>query len=313
MTLTASEGRLLSALRAQPGQTLSRDALVVAAGLSPLDPLSRCIDTAVTRVRQKLGDEAELLQTDFGSGYRWGPPLEEEVRVAPARRALRVGDAVVDLDRQRVTRGEVTAHLTTLETRLLRRLARSPGEPVATEDLGPRQAVPKLVLQVRQKLGVGAITSTRGVGYTLHAEQRGEDDRFTPLAWEAASLAATLLELEDVVVYRRDGQALEQVAAWGPKHAGAREVLRPLRLPMGVGIVGAAARSGTVERVDETRADPRYLFDLHEARSELVVPIVLRGEVVGVFDSESPTPGAFGARHVSGLEALARMMCASLN
>jgi DNA-binding response OmpR family regulator/putative methionine-R-sulfoxide reductase with GAF domain len=309
--LTPAEHRLLTVLRENPGRTVSRDELCLRAELAPVDPLSRCVDTAIARLRHKLGPRAASLQTEHGDGYRWLAPVQTPWPDRPPA-LLIVGAAQVDLQRRLITTPAGSTHLTTLEARTLSRLASTPGKPVAPEDLGRRAGVAKLIYQLRRKLGAPeTITSARGVGYTLHATAL-DDDRFTPLAWAAAALAATALDLEDVVVYRRAGAVLEQVAAWGPKRAGPGALLQPLRLPVGVGIVGASARSGQVQSCPETRADSRYVFDLHEARSELAVPIVCNGSVLGVFDCEASTPAAFTARHRRGLEALGDMLVAGV-
>ncbi|MFZ5442387.1 MAG: winged helix-turn-helix domain-containing protein [Myxococcota bacterium] len=310
--LTSAEARVLAVLREHPGQIFDRDTLSEAAGLAPKDPLSRCIDATVSRLRRKLGEAAAPLATEFGTGYRWGPPLEPPPP-SPSSPRLRLGDAEVDLERAVVLRAGTAVALTTLEARVLRRLARTPGEPVATEDLGPRGAVPRLVLRLRRKLGAPElITAQRGVGYTLAAPRREGGERFTTLAREAATLAGTTLQLEDVVVYRRTGALLEQVAAWGPKQDDGGQVRNPLRLAVGTGIVGAAAACRRVEYVPDTRHDHRYIPDLREARSELVTPILVRGEVVGLFDSEASLPASFTERHRAGFEALARLLSASL-
>ena len=65
------------------------------------------------------------------------------------------------------------------------------------------------------------------------------------------------------------------------------EVVDHWRIPMGEGIIGAAAATGKAIRVADVRKDPRYLNALDAVRSELAVPLVVRGRVVGVLDIES--------------------------
>jgi sigma-B regulation protein RsbU (phosphoserine phosphatase) len=65
------------------------------------------------------------------------------------------------------------------------------------------------------------------------------------------------------------------------------EVVDHWRIPMGGGIIGAAAATGKAIRVADVRKDPRYLNALDAVRSELAVPLVVRGRVVGVLDIES--------------------------
>jgi GAF domain-containing protein len=46
--------------------------------------------------------------------------------------------------------------------------------------------------------------------------------------------------------------------------------------------------------VDDVQADPRYLACSVETRSEIVVPVRVKGKVVGELDIDSHTPAAFG-------------------
>ena len=71
------------------------------------------------------------------------------------------------------------------------------------------------------------------------------------------------------------------------------EVVDHWRIPMGEGIIGAAAATGKAIRVADVRKDPRYLNALDAVRSELAVPRVVRGRVVGVLDLESSQPEYF--------------------
>jgi sigma-B regulation protein RsbU (phosphoserine phosphatase) len=65
------------------------------------------------------------------------------------------------------------------------------------------------------------------------------------------------------------------------------EVIEHWRIPMADGIIGAAATTGVAVRVGDVKKDPRYLAAVEEVRSELAVPLVVRGRVIGVLDIES--------------------------
>ena len=65
------------------------------------------------------------------------------------------------------------------------------------------------------------------------------------------------------------------------------EVVEHWRIPLGDGIIGEAARTGQAVRVGDVRKDPRYLAAAEDVRSELAVPLVVRGRVIGVMDIES--------------------------
>jgi GAF domain-containing protein len=65
------------------------------------------------------------------------------------------------------------------------------------------------------------------------------------------------------------------------------------RIPLDQGICGAAASSRRTVVVDDVRSDPRYLACSLETKSEIVVPVFVRGKVVGELDIDSHFPAAF--------------------
>jgi len=66
------------------------------------------------------------------------------------------------------------------------------------------------------------------------------------------------------------------------------------RIPLNQGICGAAASSGKTVVVDDVQSDPRYLACSVETKSEIVVPVFVRGKVAGELDIDSHFPAAFG-------------------
>jgi L-methionine (R)-S-oxide reductase len=66
------------------------------------------------------------------------------------------------------------------------------------------------------------------------------------------------------------------------------------RISLNQGICGAAASSGKTVVVDDVKKDPRYLACSIETKSEIVVPIFVRGEVAGELDIDSHFLAAFG-------------------
>lgn len=65
------------------------------------------------------------------------------------------------------------------------------------------------------------------------------------------------------------------------------------RIPLSQGVCGFAAREGKVVNVPDVSKDPRYLQGFTKTKSELVVPIIVGGRVVGEVDIDSEQPGAF--------------------
>lgn len=82
----------------------------------------------------------------------------------------------------------------------------------------------------------------------------------------------------------------ESVLALGP-FLGATTPHR--RIPLNQGICGAAASSGQTIVVDDVHSDRRYLACSIETKSEIVVPVFVRGKVVGELDIDSRFPAAF--------------------
>src|SRR5579863_10387230 len=65
------------------------------------------------------------------------------------------------------------------------------------------------------------------------------------------------------------------------------------RIPLHQGICGAAASTGQTVVVDDVTKDARYLACSIETKSEIVVPVFIRGKVVGELDIDSHFPAAF--------------------
>ncbi|MBI1750587.1 MAG: SpoIIE family protein phosphatase [Acidobacteria bacterium] len=83
-------------------------------------------------------------------------------------------------------------------------------------------------------------------------------------------------------------------------------------VPASEGIVGAAALSRQPVLVPDVSADPRYLALNAETRSELAIPMVFKGRVIGVMDLESPQLNYFTEDHVQTLSILAAHLAVSL-
>ena len=125
--------------------------------------------------------------------------------------------------------------------------------------------------------------------------------------WIIAETSMTILDYEDCVIYLldRDRDVLVQRAAYGPKDAGGGQIKAPIEIPVGQGIVGAVAERGEPIRVDDTLRDNRYIVDDDHRRSELAVPIIDDGEVIGVIDSEHTNAGFYTDEDQEALADLA--------
>jgi len=85
-----------------------------------------------------------------------------------------------------------------------------------------------------------------------------------------------------------------------------------IRIAMGAGVCGTAAASRETQLVEDVHAFPGHITCDAASRSELVVPIVHQGRLLGVLDLDSPSAGRFDAGDAAGCEALARLLAPRL-
>lgn len=134
------------------------------------------------------------------------------------------------------------------------------------------------------------------------------------ILWDLAKNCISQLGFEDCVIYlvEEEKQVLAQKAAYGPKNPKAQSILQPIDIPIGSGITGYVALSGVAEIVENTSLDPRYIVDDMPRLSEIAVPILMEGKVLGVIDCEHPEPGFFTSQHLRILTAIASICAIKL-
>jgi GAF domain-containing protein len=125
----------------------------------------------------------------------------------------------------------------------------------------------------------------------------------------AANLSALLyFSLDDVnwagFYFYRDGRLL--VGPFQGKPAC-------VEIPLGRGVCGVAAESRTVQRVADVDAFEGHIACDTESRSEIVLPLVYQGELIGVLDLDSPVPDRFGAEEERLLREIADIYIGSLD
>lgn len=118
------------------------------------------------------------------------------------------------------------------------------------------------------------------------------------------------LGFEDCVVYLMDEvrSKLVQRAAYGNKKSGNAEVLNPIELDLGEGITGRCAAEQQPILVNDVSKDPSYVRDDKVRMSELAVPILSGGAVIGVIDSEHSSKNFYNSQHVATLKALSSII-----
>jgi GAF domain-containing protein len=85
-----------------------------------------------------------------------------------------------------------------------------------------------------------------------------------------------------------------------------------VHIALGKGVCGTAAQSRKTQLVPDVNAFPGHIFCDGDSRSELVVPLIHEGGVLGVLDLDSPKLARFDAEDQQGLEALAKVFLESL-
>ena len=85
-----------------------------------------------------------------------------------------------------------------------------------------------------------------------------------------------------------------------------------VRIAMGKGVCGTAAAARETVLVEDVHAFPGHIACDMASRSELVVPILKDGRVLGVLDLDSPLPARFDAEDRAGCERLVETLLKSL-
>ncbi len=85
-----------------------------------------------------------------------------------------------------------------------------------------------------------------------------------------------------------------------------------IRIAIGAGVCGTAAADRATQLVEDVHAFPGHIACDAASRSELVVPIVYQGELLGVLDLDSPEPARFDGGDAAGCEALVALLAPRL-
>jgi L-methionine (R)-S-oxide reductase len=141
----------------------------------------------------------------------------------------------------------------------------------------------------------------------------------------ARDLAALLTGERDLIANAANTAALIYDALPGLNWAGfylyksGELVLGPfqgkpacVRIAIGKGVCGTAAARRETVVVEDVHAFPGHIACDSASNSEVVIPLVRNGELLGVLDLDSPRHARFGASDARGLEALAKTFVDSL-
>jgi len=127
-------------------------------------------------------------------------------------------------------------------------------------------------------------TLYRDLASALESLVTGEPDPIANMANASALIFETLPDVNWVGFYRNVGGEL----VVGPFQGRAACI----RIPFGSGVCGAAAATRQVQRIDDVHAFPGHIACDNASNSEIVVPLIRDGELIGVLDIDSPNTGS---------------------
>lgn len=141
------------------------------------------------------------------------------------------------------------------------------------------------------------------------ANSSSEHSSTEDILWDIARNCISRLGFEDCVIYLVDEQRnmLVQRAAYGDKSPKDFEIINPIEIPIGMGITGTVAKTGESLIIQDTSKDLRYIVDDERRASELTVPIIHEGKVIGVIDSEHRKANFFKETHLRTIKAIAEI------
>lgn len=128
----------------------------------------------------------------------------------------------------------------------------------------------------------------------------GEIHTGANLANIAALLGERLERINWAGFYLMDGGVLLLGPFWGKPAC--------IRIPLERGVCGAAARTGTVQRVADVHEFPGHIACDGASRSEIVLPIRQNGRVIAVLDIDSPELCRFTEEDEAGLLQLVELL-----
>jgi GAF domain-containing protein len=145
-----------------------------------------------------------------------------------------------------------------------------------------------------------AATMYKDLASALEGLVAGETDSIANMANASALIFETLPDVNWAGFYRNIGGEL----VLGPFQG------RPacIRIRFGEGVCGVAAVTRQVQRVEDVHAFPGHIACDSASNSEIVVPLIRDGELLGVLDIDSPKNGRFSEEDEAGVVKLGEIL-----
>ena len=86
-----------------------------------------------------------------------------------------------------------------------------------------------------------------------------------------------------------------------------------VRIALGNGVCGTAAATQQTQRVADVHEFPGHIVCDVDSRSEIVVPLIVDGKLVGILDIDSPVTDRFSEDDQRGIESMCLALCAVLS
>jgi len=143
-------------------------------------------------------------------------------------------------------------------------------------------------------------TMYRDLASALEGLITGEPDPIANMANAAGLIFETLPDVNWAGFYRNVGGEL----VLGPFQG------RPacIRIAFGSGVCGVAAETRQVQRIDDVHAFAGHIACDSASNSEIVVPLIRDGDLLGVLDIDSPKPGRFTEEDEAGCVKLGEIL-----
>lgn len=116
-------------------------------------------------------------------------------------------------------------------------------------------------------------------------------------------------DLLAIMLYSRASRGLRIRYSRGHRE----ELVRSLLIRIGEGVTGRAAKTREPVVVPDVRNDPHYLSSIDAVRSEMAVPMTIRGRLVGVIDLQSTEVGIYNADHVTLARLIASRVAGAID
>jgi GAF domain-containing protein len=143
-------------------------------------------------------------------------------------------------------------------------------------------------------------TLYRDLAQAMEALIGDETDVIANMANASGLIYETLPDVNWVGFYRNVGDEL----VLGPFQG------RPacIRMTFDQGVCGAAAKSRQVQRVEDVHAFAGHIACDSASNSEIVLPLIRDGDVLGVLDIDSPSRARFDEEDEAGLRPIAEFL-----